>query len=286
MLRVAYAHAGVDPRSVQYVEAHGTGTAAGDPVEMGALGAVIGAGRNLDAPCLVGSVKTNIGHTEGAAGVTGLIKVALALKNGELPASLHVRQPNPAIAWTELGLALCTERHPFSVRAGRPIAGVSSFGISGTNAHVVLEAAPPSASVDGRDSSSSALMLVVSAAHDDALRSLVGSYEAMLAADPSCAAHLCANAALRRNHHAHRLSVVAGDGALLFEAEVRVEPAAPSPGAPHALDGRLVPAHGVAQCVDGLQELFRDAVAVAAAVLDLAVASLQRHVRLPAQVSQ
>ncbi|MEO8693818.1 MAG: type I polyketide synthase [Acidimicrobiales bacterium] len=270
MLRVAYAHAGVDPRLVQYVEAHGTGTAAGDPVELGALGAVVGAGRDPDAPCLVGSVKTNIGHTEGAAGVTGLIKVALALKNGELPASLHVRQPNPAIAWAELGLALCTERRPFSAHAGRPIAAVSSFGISGTNAHVVLEAAPPPACVDGRDPSPSTLMLAVSAAHGDALRSLVVSYEKMLAEDPSCVAHLCANAALRRNHHAHRLSVVAGNVAALRDAlaawlrgehvpNVSEGRATSAPRVAFVFPGQGAQWHGMARELLATEPVFREA---------------------------
>ena len=110
MLRRAYADAGVDPATVQYVEAHGTGTAAGDPVELGALGAVVGDGRQPAEPCLVGSLKSNVGHTEGAAGVAGLIKVALALEHGEIPASLHVAGPNPAIPWDELGLEVCTAR--------------------------------------------------------------------------------------------------------------------------------------------------------------------------------
>ena len=92
MLRLAYQDADVDPRTVQYVEAHGTGTRAGDPVELGALGAIVGRDRSDQSPCLVGSVKTNLGHTEGAAGIAGLIKVALALKNGAIPPSLHLNQ--------------------------------------------------------------------------------------------------------------------------------------------------------------------------------------------------
>ena len=100
----AYRSARVSPGEVQYVEAHGTGTSVGDPVEMQALGAVLGEGRPDGHPCVVGSVKTNIGHTEGAAGVAGLIKVALALKHKTIPPSLHLRAPNPNIPWQNLPL--------------------------------------------------------------------------------------------------------------------------------------------------------------------------------------
>ena len=100
LLREAYARAGVDPRQVQYVELHGTGTRVGDPVEASALGAVLGRGRAADRPLLVGSVKTNIGHLERAAGIVGLIKVALSVRHGALPASLNFAEPNPRSRWT------------------------------------------------------------------------------------------------------------------------------------------------------------------------------------------
>ena len=106
MLRKAYRSAGIEPGQVQYVEAHGTGTRAGDPVELGALGTVLGEGRPKDRPCAVGSVKTNLGHTEGAAGVAGLIKVALSLAHRTIPASLHMLEPSPAIPWNSIP-ALC-----------------------------------------------------------------------------------------------------------------------------------------------------------------------------------
>ncbi|HKC10472.1 MAG TPA: polyketide synthase, partial [Vicinamibacteria bacterium] len=109
LLRKAYREAGVDPARVQYVEAHGTGTSAGDPVELAALGRVLAPGRGPGEPCLVGSVKTNIGHTEGAAGVAGLIKVVLSLQRRAIPASLHFQKPNPAIPWSELPLAIPRE---------------------------------------------------------------------------------------------------------------------------------------------------------------------------------
>jgi phthiocerol/phenolphthiocerol synthesis type-I polyketide synthase C len=145
VLREAYRRAGVVPGAIQYVEAHGTGTALGDPIEASALGAVLGEGRPEGERCAIGSLKTNIGHLEAAAGIAGLIKMALALKHGELPPSLHFRQPNPHIPFDQLPLRVQTALSPWPVREGRALAGVSSFGFGGTNAHVVLEGLSPQA---------------------------------------------------------------------------------------------------------------------------------------------
>ncbi|WP_007513224.1 type I polyketide synthase [Pseudofrankia saprophytica] len=148
VLRAAYQAAGVDPAEVDYVEAHGTGTPLGDPIEAAALGAVAGAGagRKADRPLLIGSVKTNIGHLEAAAGITGLIKVALGLTHGMIPATLHFDAPSPHIRFDEAGLRVVTERRPWPRVAGRPAqAGVSGFGFGGTNAHVVLQEWPADA---------------------------------------------------------------------------------------------------------------------------------------------
>ncbi|WP_372665979.1 SDR family NAD(P)-dependent oxidoreductase [Amycolatopsis kentuckyensis] len=134
-LRLAYARAGVDPADVRYVELHGTGTKLGDPIEAAALGAVLGEGRDAGQPLLVGSVKTNIGHLEGAAGVAGLLKTVLSLEHGELPASLHFRTPNPEIPLDALKIRV--QDRP-SAWPGAGLAGVSSFGMGGTNCHVVL----------------------------------------------------------------------------------------------------------------------------------------------------
>ncbi|TDB91903.1 SDR family NAD(P)-dependent oxidoreductase [Actinomadura sp. KC216] len=143
VLRDAYAAAGVDPREVDYVEAHGTGTLLGDPIEANALGAVLGAGRRATRPLLIGSVKSNLGHLEAAAGIAGLIKVVLALSHRRLPAGLHFRAPNPHIRFDDLRLRVVTApiSWPRYRGAEPPVAGVSSFGFGGTNAHVVLEAA-------------------------------------------------------------------------------------------------------------------------------------------------
>ncbi len=141
MLRLAYADAAISPGEMQYVEAHGTGTGAGDPVELGALGAVLAGGRTPGRRCAVGSLKANFGHTEGAAGVAGLIKAALVLRHREVPGNLHLEQVNPGIPWDELPLVIPRELTPLPATDGPAVAGVSSFGIAGTNAHVVLEEA-------------------------------------------------------------------------------------------------------------------------------------------------
>ncbi len=141
-IRRAYAQTGLDPRSCLYVEAHGTGTRQGDPIELRALGAVLGAERSPERPCRVGSLKSNLGHSETAAGITGLIKAVLCLRHRQLPASLHVNTPNPGVDWPALGLQVQTELEPFPPSAHEPVLSVSSFGFGGTNAHAVLTPAP------------------------------------------------------------------------------------------------------------------------------------------------
>ncbi|WP_051926434.1 type I polyketide synthase [Streptomyces durhamensis] len=139
VLRLACERAGIDPAHVGYVELHGTGTKVGDPVEAAALGAVLGTGREPGRPLRVGSAKTNVGHLEGAAGITGLLKAALALHHRELPASLNFETPNPAIPLDRLNLRVQTEHSEWAAEDGRPLlAGVSSFGMGGTNCHLVL----------------------------------------------------------------------------------------------------------------------------------------------------
>ncbi|MGW5719835.1 beta-ketoacyl synthase N-terminal-like domain-containing protein [Amycolatopsis sp. NPDC003865] len=141
LLRAAYASAGVDPSAVDYVEAHGTGTPLGDPLEAGALSAVLG--RPADRPLLLGSVKGNLGHLEGAAGIAGLLKVVLAMTHRRLPPSLGFREPNPHIDFT--GLRVVTSPADWPRYSGTARAGVSAFGFGGTNAHVVVEEWPAAA---------------------------------------------------------------------------------------------------------------------------------------------
>ncbi len=142
VIRAALAAGRVDPAQVSYVEAHGTGTPLGDPIEVRSLAAVFGPSRTKEDPLWIGSVKTNVGHLEAAAGIAGLIKVVLALQYGELPPHLHFHEPNPHLPWNELPVEVTANLTPWPRKAVPRLAGVSSFGFSGTNAHVVVEESP------------------------------------------------------------------------------------------------------------------------------------------------
>ena len=140
VIEAALSQAGVAPSEVDYLEAHGTGTAVGDPIELDAVSAVYGRGRKADQPLLVGSVKTNIGHLESAAGIAGLIKAVLVMQRGVIPKHLHFRDPNPGFDWDRMPLRVTSSMMDLPERDGRPrLAGVNSFGISGTNVHLVVE---------------------------------------------------------------------------------------------------------------------------------------------------
>ncbi len=220
VIRDACRRAGVSPGHLQYVETHGTGTSAGDPIEAMALGTVLAEGRSPDQPCAIGSVKTNIGHTEGAAGVAGLIKVALALKHRMIPPSLHFQTPNPEIPWGSLPLVVQTALGPWPARSGPARAGVSSFGISGTNAHAVVEEAPPTARSAPLDGPPRAELVPLSAHTPDALRSMAQAWERFLlseAAGPVSLEDLAYTASVRRAPHDYRLAVVARSPAELAE---------------------------------------------------------------------
>ena len=140
VLRAAYADAGISPLHVDYVEAHGTGTILGDPIEATALGTVLSGPRDAASPLLLGSAKTNFGHTEAAAGVAGVIKVVKALEHGTIPPSLNYAGPNPYIDFDGTHLEVVEDAREWPEYSGRPVAGVSGFGFGGTNAHVVITA--------------------------------------------------------------------------------------------------------------------------------------------------
>lgn len=213
VMQSAQANAGVRPDEIQYLEAHGTGTPLGDPVEMTGIERVFGPIR--ETPLLVGSVKTNIGHLDAAAGMSGLMKVVLAMRNGEIPANLHFDKPNPMIRWDRLPVAVPTELTPWT--AERKLAGVSAFGLSGTNAHLVVEEGPRPVSPSGARERTHHL-LTLSAKTEQALRDLAGRYADYL--DGECAAALadiCHTAAMGRSHFSHRVAVVSDSGGRLRE---------------------------------------------------------------------
>jgi acyl transferase domain-containing protein/acyl-CoA synthetase (AMP-forming)/AMP-acid ligase II/acyl carrier protein len=215
VLRAAYRDAGVNPADIDVIEAHGTGTSLGDPIEALALGSVLAEGRPADRPVLLGSVKTNVGHLESAAGLAGFIKTALALKHGEVPASLHFHAANPHIPFDQLPLRVVTERQPWPAR-GRPArAGVSSFGFGGTNAHVVLEAVSvtPATKVANNDSQ----IVPLSARSPEALHQTAESWIEFLSTTEASIADLASTSTRRRGHHDHRLVVVARDRTELTE---------------------------------------------------------------------
>ncbi|GHH83289.1 phthiocerol synthesis polyketide synthase type I PpsA [Streptomyces sulfonofaciens] len=213
----ACAQAGLAPATVGYVEAHGTGTRLGDPQEAAALSAVYGAGRRPGQPCLIGSVKANIGHLEGAAGIASVIKAVLALEHAEIPANPIVTELNPDIPWSTSGLRVVTEHTPWPAGDGPRRAGVSGFGYGGTVAHVVLEQAPERpAGTAAADRSADGgrprpRLYPLSAGSDDALRTQAGVLADWLSERGAglSLADLGHTLALRRSHLDHRAAVTA-----------------------------------------------------------------------------
>ncbi len=221
MLRSALAAASIAPADVQYIEAHGTGTAVGDPIEVEALGAVLGEGRSADQPLFLSSVKTNIGHLESASGVASLIKVILSMQHGAIPPLLHLRERSPRIPWPAFPIEIPTVTTPWPARDGRRIAGVSGFGFSGTNAHIVLESPPdvPSQTPQRADEQDATpCLLPLSARNRPALRDLVDRYRQHLVDNPEQSlADLCHTAAMGRSHFGERAAFVATSSAQMAE---------------------------------------------------------------------
>lgn len=219
-MRLAYARAGVSPHEVHYVEAHGTGTPVGDPVEAAAIGRVLSTNRPAGDSILVGSVKTNIGHLEAAAGVAGLIKTALSLKHGRIPAHLHLEDPNPAIPFDEFGLRVPTRLTDWPASSGPRYAGVNSFGFGGTNAHALLQEAPAEPVPSQSRGTDRRHVLVLSARSAEALRDMAGSTSQFLGDTGHSLADISYSSVVRRARHDHRLAVVARD---TTEAQKRLQ---------------------------------------------------------------
>jgi phthiocerol/phenolphthiocerol synthesis type-I polyketide synthase E len=210
VIRKAHQAAGITPESCTYVEAHGTGTRLGDPIEIAALTAAFGSGRDPAGHCGIGSVKTNIGHADAAAGIAGLIKTVLAVKHGIIPASLHFTVPNPQIDFTRTPFRVVSEQQKWQPRTGPRRAGVSAFSVGGTNAHVVLEQ-PPRTAPSG-PTWPSTQVLVLSAKTSSALTAMTRRLADHLRADPETRVdHLAWTLQTGRAEHAHRtLAVVTG----------------------------------------------------------------------------
>jgi acyl transferase domain-containing protein/acyl carrier protein len=208
VVALAQALAGVHPESIGYIEGHGTGTALGDPVEIAALTQVFRRKTHKRGFCAIGSVKSNVGHLESAAGVTGLIKTVLALEHKQIPPSLHFHSPNPEIDFASSPFYVNTELREWTDGAGPRRAGVSSFGIGGTNAHVILEEAPSAASVRPGVMRRPYHILTLSAMEAKPLRELAGRYSDFLASGPEVHS-VCFTSNTGRRHFRHRLAAVA-----------------------------------------------------------------------------
>jgi acyl transferase domain-containing protein len=224
VIRQALENAQVEPAQISYIEAHGTGTELGDPIEVKSLKAVLSEGRSLDQTCWLGSVKTNIGHLEAAAGIAGLIKVVLCLQHQEIPPNLHFKTLNPYISLADTAFAIPTQAQPWRTKppksgengVERRLAGISSFGFGGTNSHVILSEAP--VTVKNNQQNGQKLMerpwhlLTLSAKNEEALKALVRCYQKYLADHHEIPlADVCFTANSRRSHFNHRLGVVARD---------------------------------------------------------------------------
>lgn len=208
VIRQALQNAGVEPAQISYVEAHGTGTSLGDPIEVKSLKAVLSPGRSEEQPCWIGSVKTNIGHLEAAAGMAGLLKVVLSLQHQKIPPHLHLKQLNPYISLEGTPFAIPTELQPWNSSADCRFAGISSFGFGGTNSHLILEEAPvqPITSAPERPLH----LLTLSAKTETALQEMAQQYAQFLTQHPeNSLADVCSTTNTGRSQFEHRLAIIA-----------------------------------------------------------------------------
>lgn len=211
VIRQALASGNVKPEEIDYVEVQGTGTSVGESIEVGALTAVYGKARSLETPLAIGSVKTNIGHTEAASGIASLIKVVLSLQQQQIPPHLHLKEPNSYIDWENIPMTVPTELTPWKKGTKQRLAGISAFGFSGTNAHVIVEEGI-SAEPDHNSLKRPLHLFAISAKTEAALIQLAAKYETYLAANPDSAIEdVCFTANSGRSHFSHRLAVIASN---------------------------------------------------------------------------
>uniref|UniRef100_UPI003FD75A41 type I polyketide synthase n=1 Tax=Streptomyces luteireticuli TaxID=173858 RepID=UPI003FD75A41 len=239
VIREALANAGVVASEVDVVEAHGTGTALGDPIEAQALLATYGQDRPEDRPLLLGSMKSNIGHTQAAAGVSAVIKTVLALRAGMIPATLHVDRPTPHVDWNSGAVELVTDTVEWPVNDHVRRAAVSAFGVSGTNAHVILEAAPPVAEPETVTPAGGAVPWAISARSEAALREQAAQLREFAADDTHTPADVAWALATQRAALEHRAVVVAEDRDTLLAGLDAIATGEP---APHVVNGTVTDA--------------------------------------------
>jgi acyl transferase domain-containing protein/thioesterase domain-containing protein len=250
VIRQALANAGLEPADVDAVEAHGTGTTLGDPIEAGALLATYGRGRDPGRPLGLGSIKSNLGHTQAAAGVAGVIKMAMAMRAGRLPRTLHAEQPSPHVDWSSGAVELLSEGREWG-RDGRPRrAGVSSFGVSGTNAHLILEEAPPeekrpedgSPEAEGEDT---IVPWILSARSETALRRRASRLRSHLLEHPEQGVAEVARVLAARPRLERRAAVAGADRAELLDALAALAAGEESGNAVEAAPGPAEPGRPV-----------------------------------------
>jgi len=250
VIRSALKAAGLKPGDVGYVEAHGTGTVLGDPIELQAIGAALGPGRAPGDDVLVGSVKSNFGHLEASAGVAGLIKIILSMQHGAIPASLHFKTPNPMIPWDQLPVRVPTALTPWKAPAGSRVAGISGFGFSGTNAHLIVSDAPVAQPVSadhetGRERPTH--LIALSAPTETGLRAVAAQLAAHVASHPEQSiADIAHTTNVGRAHFRNRAT---------FVVDPRADVAARLRGFA-AGEEQLGVTHGQIQSTDGPRILF------------------------------
>jgi myxalamid-type polyketide synthase MxaB len=218
LLKRAMRDADITEDQISYVETHGTGTPLGDPIEANAIAAVYGQGHSKEDPLIMGSVKSSIGHLEGAAGVSGILKILLALQKNAIPANLHFKNPNPDIDWDNISIKVPTELTPWETNGQKRIAGVSGFGFSGSNAHIVIEEGPKVVPAQNEKERSSQL-LTVSARDAGALKDYAKLYADFLNNNQDVSlGDICYSASTGRSHYTNRVSVVADSHEGMAEA--------------------------------------------------------------------
>lgn len=209
LIRQTLLKAGLRPQDIDYVEAHGTGTPLGDPIEAQSLGVVIGQAEHRDRPLLVGSLKSNIGHLESAAGVMGLIKLLKALEHRELPPTLHIQQPSSRIPWDDLNLQPIATLRPWSPQGPLRRASLSAFGASGSNAHLIVEEAPSTLEAAASSPDTQISILALSSKSKEGLAQTVSAYRQFLGETESSFEALCLSSNRHRDHFKYRMALTA-----------------------------------------------------------------------------